>query len=203
MPNLRLEIAPLPKQALADRDDDALMLLSSAGQTEAFAVLVERYMKRLSSLCARLVCDRRAGEDLAQEIWLQVFTARTRYKPSGKFTVYLYSIARNRCRNHRRDTQRKARWFDNEQAVDTAPLHDTPDRLDELLEKERRGRVNEALTQLPLALREALLFRFAEGLDYADIARIVGRTESAVRSRVYLAIERLRADLHRGVGVVK
>jgi RNA polymerase sigma-70 factor (ECF subfamily) len=199
MPNPRLNIVPPPNRALADRDDDTLMLLSNAGRAEAFAVLVERYMKRLASLCSRLVCDRRAGEDLAQEIWLQVWACRSRYKPCGKFTVYLYSIARNRCRNHRRDTQRKERWYDNDQAVDAAPLAETPDRLDELLEKERRGRVNEALTQLPLALREALLFRFAEGLDYADIARIVGRTESAVRSRVYLAIERLRAELHRGV----
>src|SRR5438309_45286 len=47
---------------LDDRADDALMLLASAGRTDAFAVLVARYAKRLSNLCAKLVCARGPSE---------------------------------------------------------------------------------------------------------------------------------------------
>lgn len=187
---------------LADRDDDTLMLLASSDRTDAFVLLVERHMKRLANLCSRLVCDPQVGEEIAQESWLQIWAARRTYRPDGRFTVYLYTVARNRCRNHRRDSGRHARWFASEPAgtlllVATAePEGGGP--IDALIEQERRHRVNQAIARLPEALREALLFRFSEGLDYADIARIIGRYESTIRSRVYLAVERLREELGRG-----
>jgi RNA polymerase sigma-70 factor, ECF subfamily len=193
----KLIALPNPTQ-LEARDDDALMLLAGAGRTDAFGVLVERYLKRLANLCAKLVCNPRIGEEIAQETWLQVWASRERYQPGGTFTVYLFTVARNRCRNHARDTQRRTRWVGSEPASDNLPDKNAPDHLDALIEEERRRRVNVAIAALPEALREALLFRFSEGLDYADIARIVGRTESAVRSRVYLAVERLRKEMSGG-----
>jgi RNA polymerase sigma-70 factor, ECF subfamily len=185
--------------ALEERDDDALMLLAGAGRGDAFAVLVRRHMKRLDNLCAKLLCDRIAGEELAQETWLQVWAARSRYQAGGQFTVYLFTVARNRCRNHVRDRHRRTRSLGGEPPSVEAPDGAAPDHLDALIEGERRRRVNVAIAALPPRLREVLLFRFSEGLDYADIARIVGRTESAVRSRVYLAMERLRQHLSRKV----
>jgi RNA polymerase sigma-70 factor (ECF subfamily) len=182
-----------------ERDDDALMLLAAAGRSDAFALLVRRHGARLANLCAKLLCDRLVGEEVAQESWLQVWSARGKYQPGGQFPVYLFTVARNRCRNQLRDRQRRGRWVGLEPGPDEAPDRDAADHLDALIERERRRRVNEAIATLPPALREVLLFRFSEGLDYADIARIVGRTESGVRSRVYLAMERLRAQLSRKV----
>jgi len=183
---------------LDERDDDALMLLASAGRTDAFAVLVARYVKRLSNLCAKLVCDARVGEELAQESWLQVWAARGKYQPGGRFTVYLFTVARNRCRNHLRDGKRRARWLESDLAIDQLPDGAAPGQLDALLDAERRRRVSLAIATLPDTLREVVLFRFSEGLDYPDIARIVGRTESAIRSRVYLAMAQLREQLGQG-----
>ena len=199
MANAKLIVLPSQKSgALEERDDDALMLLASAGRTDAFALLVERYGKRLGNLCAKLVGDQRVGEEIAQESWLQVWASHSKYQPDGRFTVYLFTVARNRCRNYLRDTQRRGRWVVPHPATENLPDRNASDHLDSLIEQERRRRVNLAITMLPAALREVLLFRFAEGLDYPDIARIVGRTESAIRSRVYLAVEKLREQLSRG-----
>lgn len=184
---------------LEERDDDALMLLASAGRSDAFAALVRRHMKKLESLCARLLGDTVAGQELAQETWLQVWVARGKYQAGGQFRIYLFTVARNRCRNQLRDRSRRRRWVGTEPAPADAPDRDAADHLDALIERERRLRVNGAIATLPPPLREVLVFRFSEGLDYADIARIVGRTESAVRSRVYLAMERLRAHLAKKV----
>jgi len=200
MTDLKL-IRPVAAHAvmLDERGDDELMLLASAGRTDAFTVLVGRYVHRLSGLCAKLIGSRSVGEEIGQEAWLQVWAARSRYQPDGRFRVYLYTIARNRCRNHLRDTTRRSRWLDDEPAADGAGVGTSaPDHLDALIEEERRHRVNQAIGRLPGPLREVLLLRFSEGLDYSDVARIVGRTESAARARVYQALEKLRADLDRG-----
>jgi len=180
---------------LEERDDDALMLLASAGRGDAFAALVRRHLKKLENLCARLLGDAIAGQELAQEAWLQVWAARSKYQPGGQFRIYLFTVARNRCRNQLRDRARRKRWMGSEPPPPDAPDRDAASHLDALIERERRLRVNAAIAALPPPLREVIVFRFSEGLDYADIARIVGRTESAVRSRVYLAMERLRQHL--------
>jgi RNA polymerase sigma-70 factor (ECF subfamily) len=190
----KLTVVP-SSPTLEERDDDALMLLASAGRSDAFALLVRRHMKQLENLCARLLGDTLAGQELAQESWLAVWAARGKYQAGGQFRIYLLTVARNRCRNHLRDRWRRRRWIGSAPAPADAPDRDAADHLDALIEREQRLRVNAAIATLPPPLREVLVFRFAEGLEYADIARIVGRTESAVRSRVYLAMERLRAHL--------
>lgn len=178
----------------AARSDDELMALASAGRRDAFAALVTRYAARLGNVCAKFVADARLGEELAQETWLQVWQARARYRPDGRFASYLFTVARNRCRNELR-----ARSLRRQQPGAAAPElpSDAPEHLDRLIEAERRRRVVAAMASLSPALREALVFRFVEELDYPEIARVIGRSESAVRSRVHDAVDKLRRALAR------
>jgi RNA polymerase sigma-70 factor (ECF subfamily) len=76
---------------------------------------------------------------------------------------------------------------------DLAAVHH--DQLDDLLERERQRLVRTALLALSPKLREAVLLRFDRGLDYAEIAGLAGHSEATVRSRVFLAIRRLREEL--------
>jgi RNA polymerase sigma-70 factor (ECF subfamily) len=196
MPDLRL-VPPEPSAAaapLAERSDDELMLLASAGARDAFGALVARRMQRLASFCARLSGDARTGEEIAQEAWLAVWAGRRAYQPEGKFGVYLYTVARNRCRNHVRDRGRRGRWS---MASAPEPVIASADHLDALLVEERRRRVQEALGRLPEKFREPLVLRFSEELEYEDIARILGRSESTIRSRVHYGLQKLHRELRR------
>ncbi len=148
-------------ESLQSRDDDALMLLASASRADAFALLVRRHGGRLANLCAKLLGDRVIGEEVAQESWLQLWAARTRYQPGGQLTVYLFTIARNRCRNQLRDRHRRHRWVSAEPAPLEAPDLEGGDHLGAVIEQERLRRVNDAVARLPAALREVLLFRVA------------------------------------------
>lgn len=195
-------VIPLPParaaQRLEDRSDDELMRLAASGVRPAFEVLVSRHMPKLTSFAIKMLGDRRAGEDVAQDTWLQVWTGRARYRPRGRFEAFLYTIARNRCRNAARSSRRRGRahadWFaDADEPASTEPSH-----FAALLERERRARVYEGIAALPPKLREALLLRFEQGLEYPDIARIVGRSESTVRSRVCNGVRRLRAIVGGG-----
>jgi RNA polymerase sigma-70 factor (ECF subfamily) len=182
-----------PERPLAEREDDELMLLASAGRREAFAVLVERYLPRLTSFCGKFVSHARLGEELAQEVLLQAWAQRQRYQPRGRFAPFLFTLAHNLCRNHLRDTLRRGRC--EADALPLEPDAPAPTLLDELLERERTRRIHEAVSTLPEKLREAVLLRFDQGLDYADISHILGCREVTARSRVFHGLKRLRASL--------
>jgi DNA-directed RNA polymerase specialized sigma24 family protein len=98
----RLQLVPAPDGALASRSDDELMVLVQAGMRDAFAVLVERHARRLAAACSRLVGDSQVGLELAQETWLTAWDRRASYRGEGRFVVWMYALARNRCRNHLR-----------------------------------------------------------------------------------------------------
>jgi len=193
-------LCPPPVPApLAERDDEALMVLAAGDHRGAFEVLAGRYVQRVTSYCAKFLGSPRAGEELAQEIFVEVWAERRRYRTRGRFQVFLFTVARNRCLNHARDEGRRSKWCAaRATGQDTDALvaqSEQPDQLDVLLERERQRQVREALVNLPAKLREAVLLRFDQGLEYAEISRIVGRPEVTVRSRVFHALKGLREAL--------
>lgn len=183
---------PGAQRALPERTDDELLRLARAGRSDAFEMLVTRHMPRLAGFCIKMLGDRRAGEDVAQETWLQVWTHRASYRPQGRFEAFLYTIARNRCRNAARSMRRRRRFRADSGGHEHEPADDAPSNLDSLLADERRHQVLDAMQRLPQKLREALILRYSQELDYPQIAAIVGRGESTVRSRVHHGLRRLR-----------
>jgi RNA polymerase sigma-70 factor (ECF subfamily) len=178
-------------RALALRDDDALMLLLCQGEKDAFRVMVERHGARLRSFCTKMLCDALLGEELAQDTWCQIYSARERYRPNGQFVVFLFTIARNRCRNALRSRRRQLRWL--------APVEILPERPSEhggaderLLDEERRIRLFDAFAELPDTQRAAAILRFQEDLGYEAIAETIGCTVVTARSHVHRALCRLR-----------
>jgi RNA polymerase sigma-70 factor, ECF subfamily len=194
-----IPLHPAHPVGLAERSDDELMTLARAGHRDAFAALVGRHAARLAArlteFCVKMSGDRRAGEDVAQETWLQVWASRERYRPASRFEAFLFTIARNRCRNALRSTRRLTRVVIND--VSEGPVTD-PSSLDAMLERERDKRVHAAALELPPKLREAVLLRFVAGLDYPAISEAIGRNESTVRSRVFHGLRQLRAHLEEG-----
>lgn len=193
--------------ALIDRNDDDLMTLACAGHRAAFATLVGRHSTRLVEFCIRMTGDRRTGEDVAQETWLQVWATRERYRPASKLEAFLFTIARNRCRNAQRARTRLRRVVADEPAIEapvdtinaiasSSPMAASPpSAIDAILERERERRIHDAAEDLPPKLREAVLLRFVAGLDYPDISAAIGRNESTVRSRVFYGLKLMRERL--------
>jgi RNA polymerase sigma-70 factor (ECF subfamily) len=186
--------------ALEACDDDALMALAAADHRSAFEVLAGRHLAVLAAFCAKFLGSPRAGEEVAQDVLVEAWTRRRGYRPAGRFRVLLLAMARTRCLNRLRDDRRR---HARAPALAEAPVESEAaaaraDQLEDLLERERERQVRAALLELPTSLREAVLLRFDHGLDYAEIARVVGRPEGTVRSRVFHALKRLRGALAAG-----
>src|SRR5881398_3204044 len=86
--------------------DAALMLRVKRGDTDAFAALVDKYKQPVMNLVCRMVRDTTEAEDLAQNVFVQVYKSAYRYKVSAKFTTWLFTIARNLCLNEIRRRSR-------------------------------------------------------------------------------------------------
>ena len=189
-------VAPPEAPAPAERSDDELLQLAAAGSTACFAELARRHAASVLGFCTRLVGGAGAGEELAQDVWLEVWKRRRSYRPGGSFPAFLFSVARSRCLNHLR---RRSRWSRVEPellvARQSAPEPSDEASLQRLLREERQRHLVEALAALPVRQREAVLLRFSHDLDYETIAGIVGASPSTARSRVFHGLRALRARL--------
>lgn len=186
------------------RDEDEMLRLK-AGDSNAFTRLVERYRGPLVHFLYRMVGDAATAEELAQEVFVRVYGARRRYRPRAKFSTWLFKIATNLALNSLRDTRlrRQLEARSEEQAASrVAGLADPVANMEQqLLAQERRATIRRAVESLPEKQRLAVLLHKYQELDYAEIAAILGCSESALKSLLFRAYEALRAKLRPLLGV--
>jgi RNA polymerase sigma-70 factor (ECF subfamily) len=180
--------------------DVELMLGVKAGDEACFERLLAKYRTPLVCFLYRMVRNRATAEDLAQEAFLRVFRARKEYVPGAKFTTWLFRIATNLALNSLRDSRRRLRDLSVDQADENqGPGLDVIDPAAEieqtLMERERAKRIWAAIQELPEKQRAAVLLHKYQELGYDEIARILGCSESALKSLLFRAYETLRVRL--------
>lgn len=188
------------------RSDVQLMLDVKAGDDASFELLLQRYRAPLVNFLHRMVRDAALAEDLAQEVFLRVYRARKRYAPSAKFTTWLFRIATNLALNAIRDGRhRKTEISFDEPAEDDDRVLDVPDNSpsaeQRLVEQDRFAMIRQAIFRLPEKQRAAVLLHKFQEMDYDQIAKILGCSESALKSLLFRAYETLRAELAPLVGL--
>jgi RNA polymerase sigma-70 factor, ECF subfamily len=182
--------------------DAALMLRVKQGDMEAFRELVDKYKQPVTNLMARTLQDLTEAEDLAQNVFVQVFKSAHRYRVSAKFSTWLYTIARNLCLNEiRRRSRHPADSLDadSQEQEDQGPRQYEDKKAfvapDHLLRNELVAKVDEAIADLPETQRTALLLCREEELSYEEIAEILGCSLSATKSLIHRARETLKQRL--------
>ena len=182
------------------RSDVQLMLDVKAGDDASFNLLLQKYRTPLINFLYRMVRDTATAEDLAQEVFLRVYRARKQYSPSAKFTTWLFRIATNLALNSVRDNRHRQMDVSIDAPVeeDEAPLQlpTREMRIDEhMIERDRADFIRQAIASLPEKQRVAVLLHKYEEMDYAEIAKILECSESALKSLLFRAYETLRVQL--------
>lgn len=168
--------------------DEELMEAFRGGDARAFDTLFTRYAPQIRSYLLRMVGNGAQADDLVQATFLSVVRARGRFLAGSRFKPWVYAIATNAARDARRRGKSEAVTDDGElpeEAAEAGPARDPG------LERQVRA----ALEQLPEAQREAILLHRFEGLSFAEVAQVVGLTESAVKVRAHRGYEALRGLL--------
>ncbi len=182
--------------------DAALMLRVKQGDTAAFTELVDKYKQPVMNLACRTVRDLTEAEDLAQNVFVQVYKSAHRYKSSAKFSTWLFTIARNLCLNEiRRRSRHPAESLDASHSEhDEETPHQFPDKQavaapERLLQGELMEKVEQALAELPENQRTAILLCRQEDMSYEEIAEVLGCSLSATKSLIHRGRETLKARL--------
>ena len=186
-----------------DDPDVQLMLRFQKGDMEAFQQLFSKYSPSVVNFAFRFVGSRDRAEELAQEVFLQVYRWQDRYEPKAKFSTWLFKIANNHCLNEVRKGEYKViresldSQPDNEGGERDWDLPDTnPRKGDEILAaKQVADRIQSILYRLPASQRSALMLSRWEGLSYQEVAEVLDTTEKAVKSLVFRATQSLREGL--------
>src|SRR5574337_1322937 len=178
-----------------ESSDEELMRALRAGDQAAFDALYRRYRNRLYAFLVRYTGDPAAAQDLFQETFLRVFRDRARYEPRAAFVTWLFTIARRLYLDHLRAGGRaKEILIGSPTALATIPdIESGPLRAVENAEEERR--LAAALVGLPEKDRAILLLSRLEGRRHAEIAKILGTSEGAVKVRAHRALLALRRTL--------
>ncbi|HEX8054061.1 MAG TPA: sigma-70 family RNA polymerase sigma factor [Thermoleophilaceae bacterium] len=163
----------------------------TARVAESFEDLYRRTFPRVYAYVASLVRDRSAAEEVTAQAFERAYRRRSSYRPGrGPIEAWLFGIARNAALDELRRARRRAR-LEDEAAVPAGMAGD--EETDGLL---RRESVRAALASLDARERDLIALKFAGGLSNAEIARVLGMSESNAGTRLHRTIEKLRRACH-------
>ncbi|HHS12847.1 MAG TPA: sigma-70 family RNA polymerase sigma factor [bacterium] len=171
-------------------DDQELMKRLKKGDEEALRLLVNRHRQSILNLAYRYVGNQDDAEEVAQDVFVNLYRSASRYTPQGKLTTYMYRIAVNLSLNKIRD-RKVGRYLSlhglSERNTAGNPADETQ-RPDTILEnKELEAVVRAALDTLPAGQRTAVILKRFNGLSYEEIAEVMECSVSAVESRLHRA----------------
>jgi RNA polymerase sigma-70 factor (ECF subfamily) len=178
----------------AERSDEALMLAYAAGEAEAFELLYARHRGPLFRFILRQVRVQATAEELYQDVWQKLITARDGYRPEAKFSTWLFQIASNRVTDHwRAAAYRPMASEDDMQRLEQQADPETPEHTLSVFEERRR--LQRALEELPADQREVVVLRLEQELSLEEIGLITGVGRETVKSRLRYAMDKLKSRL--------
>lgn len=158
------------------------------GEDAAFDELLSRYKRPVLNFSYRLLGDASEADDVAQEVFVRVYQRIGDYEPRGKFSTWLFALARNACIDRQRYRKRHP----------TEPLESAPEPAvvsREVQTREIGAHIAAAVAELPEDQRTAIVLAEYQGMSYAEIAAVMRCSEKSVESRLYRAKQTLRARL--------
>lgn len=185
------------------KSDVDLMQEFQRGNRDAFEKLVLRHQVGLFNFFVRLMNDREAAEDQTQEVFFRLYMHAANYVESAKFTTYLYRIAKNCWIDHLRRVIRRGRPQSlDKETSDGLNLYehlaaDTSMPDERLKQEGQREAINEAVANLPEEQRIVFVLSEIQGMKYAEISETIGIPIGTVKSRMHVAMQRLRETLSR------
>jgi RNA polymerase sigma-70 factor, ECF subfamily len=192
---------------LATDDDSQYVVLCQQGDTEAFAVLVERHQKKMLNIAYRMTGNYDDACDVVQEAFLAAFRAINKFKGEAQFSTWLYRIVINHTKNRLKQVQ--SLKYHEQSSMDDfgeegrafcqpCAAEKCPD--EQMVQQEREAQVQHCISGLDNEYREVLVLRDIQGFSYEEIRDVLQIPDGTVKSRLSRARNALKDCLIRIIG---
>jgi len=181
--------------------DQKLVEKSQRGDKKAFAMLVEKYQRRLTRLLSRMVRDQSEIEDIVQDSFIKAYRAINNFRGDSAFYTWLYRIGINTAKNHLVKLGKRPKAMNDieieeiENFEDAQDLRNLETPENSMATKEIIASVNQTIETLPDELKEAIQLREIDGLSYEEISDLMNCPIGTVRSRIFRAREAIAEKL--------
>jgi RNA polymerase sigma-70 factor (ECF subfamily) len=173
-------------------EDADLIRQAARGGVEAYNLLVSRWEKRVYNYLLRLTRNREDALDLTQDVFLKAYQNLRKLDDPGRFSPWLYRIAHNEAYSlfRKRRPEADAEELKPESSEDEIAVAGSP-----VFPIELSLAVEAALERLTADQREAVVLKIYQGFKFEEMAEILGCPVSTIKSRLYTALELLKAEL--------
>jgi RNA polymerase sigma-70 factor, ECF subfamily len=164
------------------------------GDTNAFAVLVDRYKDLVFTLALRMVKNREEAEEVAQDTFIKTYNALSKFKGESKFSTWIYKVAYNTCLDRLKKNKRQPYTV----AIDEYTEHQIKtldNALDNIEEKEKKQTIKNCLELLPSEDSFILTLYYFEELSLDEISKITGLKPNNVKVKLFRSRKKLAAIL--------
>ena len=192
-------VETLPAQS-PDHDTDVSRLAAEArdGNRFAFQQLVTQLEPKIFRMVFYRTRSRQDAEDISQEVFLQAYRSLKKLKEPERFASWLFRIAVNRVNDYHRRQKFRSLFSvlhdaDSEDDADPPPDRETG-TMDAIVRKEFWQKVETMLTQLSKMEKEVFLLRFLDDLGIKEIAEVLHKSESTVKTHLYRALGKFKND---------
>lgn len=182
-------------------EQDLIEALKSEKQA-AFGQLLDNYQQKVFGTCISFVPNKEDAEDIAQEVFLEVFKSISKFKGDSKLSTWIYKIATNKCLEFIRKKNTKKRFafmqtiLGNEIPLDKASYFTEVNHPGILLEnKEKLTTIFKAINTLPESQRVVFTLAKVDDKSYQEIVEITGKSLSSVESLMFRAKKNLQEKL--------
>jgi len=180
-----------------------MFLAEQTFNTNDFQSIVENLQEKVRNTCFRYVNNVEDADDIAQEVFIQVYESMSHFREDSQISTWVYRIAVNKSLDFLRSRKRKKRFGqltslfrsteEGEEIIDI-PSHGTPEQ--ELEDKERKEVLDWALIKLPNNQKTAIILSRYEGFSNKEITEIMNLSLSAVEALMHRARKNLQKQLH-------
>jgi RNA polymerase sigma-70 factor (ECF subfamily) len=190
---------------VSDDDREAVRRVQ-AGDKDAFEPLVEKYKRKVFRLAYQVLRDQEEALDAAQEAFVKAFRALPAFKGDSAFYTWLFRITMNVALDRRRQRAARVKSLGAEDVTpeewERTAVSTDPDPEDVATSAERRDRIRKGLDSLSEHHRAIIILSDIEGLQYREIAEVLGIPMGTVMSRLHHARKRLRQVLGPGLALL-